>query len=224
MSKTLKMHDYLNCSYGRSLNEAAEEFGCCHKTVQRRIKRIPVEYPGVEIEHLWDDEGTKRFRAYEASAFISRRSFGKKDILSLWSLMLAVDLLRNRGLHDDAQALDRLAASLIQNAPLAHRTEINGQLELLRVSENIQTADAGNRPAVGIASKLRLAVLQKRQVTVTTANGGQWSGRVAGLNLADEIGARLKAEDGAEIDVPIAEIKAVVGVDDLIHAALARAA
>ena len=216
MSNLLILAEFLNCKHGHTLDESAAHFGTSRRTIQRWIARLDVNYPGLKIDEFWDDIGAKRFRCADRSGFAGKLSLGKRDILSLWSLVLAAEIMRERGLCDDADALDNLRGLLLANAPHAHYKEIERQLQSLRLSEGTQAPQAENNASRGLLRKLRLAILSDRKVIVTIKGGGNVEGVVSGLKHYPLVCARLFT-DGGEVVVPIEQMASLAGVDDVLH-------
>lgn len=213
MTKILKVAQFLDCKQGKSLEEAAFHFGVSKRSVQRWINRVEADFPGLSVEESWDDVGTKRFRCIGRSRLCGV-TFGKRDILALWSLTLAADMMQENGLHDDAEAIAGIKAALLGNAPRAVRLEVDLLITRLRKSESNGCAAKMPQCPKGIANKLRLAILHERTVKLVLRDGRILSAYVEGLARNPVACARLNAS-GRSALVPLAHIVDVVGLDDL---------
>ena len=214
MTKILKVAQFLDCKLGKSLDEAAFHFGVSKRSIQRWIDRIDADFPGLIVEESWDEVGTKRFRCIGRSR-LGGATFGKRDILALWSLTLAADLVRGNGLHGDADAIADITASLLGNAPRAVRKEIEFLIARLRKSERL----TGDRLQMfqcpkGVANKLRIAMLHERAVNLNLRDGRSVSAYIDGVLRAPAACAQVKM-GGKNVNIPLEHIVEVVGVEDL---------
>ena len=214
MTKILKVAQFLDCKLGKSLDEAAFHFGVSKRSIQRWIDRIDADFPGLIVEESWDEGGTKRFRCIGRSR-LGGATFGKRDILALWSLTLAADLMHENGLHDDADAIADITASLLGNAPRAVRKEIEFLIARLRKSERL----TGDRLQMcqcpkGVANKLRIAMLHERAVNLNLRDGRSVSAYIDGVLRSPAACAQVKM-GGKNVNIPLEHIVEVVGVEDL---------
>jgi hypothetical protein len=209
----LKVAEYLDCPQGRSLDEGAGFFGVSKRSLQRWIERISTDYPGLDIKICWDDAGTKRFRCIGRSK-IETGVIGKRDIMMVWSVTLASHLMRQRGLHDDADALVNLQEALLEKTPRATRIFISQQIERLSQSEGLSNQPAPNRGGNKIAIQLRLAMLDNRRVRLELKDGRYVEGYVKGVIHDLEVCVTLVCE-GREIIVALQNLASTWGLDDL---------
>lgn len=223
MTKILKVAQFLDCKLGKSLDEAAFHFGVSKRSVQRWIDRIDVDFPGLIVEESWDEVGTKRFRCIGRSR-LGGATFGKRDILALWSLTLAAEMMHENGLHDDADAIADVKAALLDNAPRAVRREVDLLITRLRKSEGL-TGDGAQmlQSPRGVANKLRLAMLHERTVKLNLRDGRIISAYIDGVVRNPVACARFVA-GGRNVVVPLQHIVDVAGVDDLCCDDFLRAA
>ena len=215
MTKILKVAQFLDCKLGKSLEEAAFYFGVSKRSVQRWIVRIKEDFPGLSVEESWDESGTKRFRCLGRSR-LGSASFGKRDILALWSLTLAAEMMHEIGLHDDGDAIADVKGALLCNAPRAVRHEVDLLIARLRKSEGL----TDNRTQMlqsprGVVNKLRLAMLHERMVELNLADGRNISARVDGVLRRPLACARLNTS-GRNVIVPLEHILDVLGINDLL--------
>lgn len=223
MAKILKVAQFLDCKLGKSLDEAAFHFGVSKRSVQRWIDRIHADFPGLIVEESWDELGTKRFRCIGRSR-LGAATFGKRDILALWSLTLAAEMMQENGLHDDADAITDVKAALLDNAPRAVRREIDLLIERLRKSEGV-TGDGSQmlQSSRGVANKLRLAMLHEREVQLNLQDGRSISAHIDGV-LRNPVACAQLNTGGENVIVPLEHIAEVAGVDDLCCDDFLRAA
>lgn len=214
MTKILKVAQFLDCKLGKSLDETAFHFGVSKRSVQRWIDRVEADFPGLSVEESWDSAGIKRFRCIGRSR-LGGATFGTRDILALWSLTLAADLMHENGLHDDADAIADVKAALLDNAPRAVRREVNLLIARLRESEGL-TGDGAQmlQSRRGVANKLRLAMLHERTVTLNLGDGRSISAGIDGV-LRNPVACAQLNSGGENLIVPLEHILEVVGVDDL---------
>lgn len=214
MTKILKVAQFLDCRLGKSLDEIAFHFGVSKRSVQRWIDRVEADFPGLSVEESWDNAGIKRFRCIGRSR-LGGASFGKRDILALWSLTLAADLMHENGLHDDADAIADITTSLLGNAPRAMRKEIELLIARLRKSEGVAGDGAQMlQSSRGVANKLRLAMLHERKVKLNLQDGRSISAYIDGVIRTPSACAQVKT-GGKNVIIPLDHIIEVVGVEDL---------
>lgn len=214
MTKILKVAQFLDCKLGKSLEEAAFHFGVSKRSVQRWIDRVETDFPGLSVEESWDAAGTKRFRCIGRSR-LGGGGLGKRDILALWSLTLAADMMHENGLYDDADAIADIKAALLRNAPRAVRQEIDLLIARLCESEGLKVdREQMLQCPKGVANKLRLAMLHERTVKLSLRDGRVISAYIDGVVRIPVACVRIFA-GGRNVIVPLEHIVEVAGIDDL---------
>lgn len=222
MVKLLKLAEFIDSTPGKTLSEIAAEFNVSKRTAQRWLRSLQDSFPGLMLEESWDMAGAKRFRRAKTT-HLSVKTVRKDDVLLLWSLTLAGHVMRGAGFHDDAVALQTLKETLLQNVPRAVRHDIDKQLSALAHAENVANLPACSAHVSGIASKLRLAMLDGRSIVVTLKGGRQVKGMVFGIGRTPQPIVHLSTAAG-QFSSQLAEIRDVIGADDLYWSDVAQAA
>lgn len=221
MTRILKLATFLDTPKGRSLQEAADHFGKTKRSIQRDIQRIESDYHGLKVEHLWGEDFQKRFRCATGSKLSVKVK--KRDVLAIWSMSLAAQILVAHGMQDDADAILSLQALLLENAPHVERAEIKKRLAILADGEKALGVDRKPMAPKGVAAKLRLAMMYSRSITLHLQDQTAAAGTVDGVHHSPEMGVTLKNARG-HVVIPIHLITEVSGVDDLLHTDCLRAA
>lgn len=215
MTKILKLATFLDTPKGRTLQESAEHFGVAKRSVQRWLDRIEAEYQGLKVEHLYDETLQKRFRCSTSSKLFPVK-VQKRDILAIWSLSLAASVMRSAGLTDDADAILAMQALALKDLPRSHRMEIDKRIAVLASGEKMPVVQSSNCALKGVSSKLRLAIVHGRTVTVNLRDQVRVSGSVKAILHDPTLSVMLETGLG-DIIVPLGHIRDVAGVDDLFQ-------
>lgn len=214
MTRILKLATYLDIQNGRSLQEAADHFGKTKRSIQRDIQRIELDYQGLKVEHLWGEDFQKRFRCVAGSKLSAKVK--KRDVLAIWSMSLAAQLLGSCGMQDDADAILSVQALLLDNAPHAERAEIKKRLAILAGGEKVANLDHKAVAMKGVVTKLRLAMIHGRSIKVNLKDQALVEGSVSAISHSVEMNVTLAGARG-NVVIPIRRITEVSGVDDLLH-------
>ena len=215
MTKTLKLAAFLDAPNGRTLQEAADHFGVAKRTVQRWLDRIEADYQGLKVEHLWDVALQKRFRCASSSKLCTAK-VQKRDILAIWSMSLAASVMRSAGLSDDADAILAMQAQVLKDVPRAQRLEIEKRIAVLASGEKVPSEQSGVCATKGVSSKLRLAILHDRRVTLSLIDQVKVSGRIKAILHEPKILVVLETAQGG-LTLALGQIREVTGVDDLFQ-------
>lgn len=222
MTNILKLAAFLDTPHGRTLQEAADHFGVAKRSVQRWLDRVESDYQGLKVEHLWDDTLQKRFRCSSSSKLFTAK-VQKRDILAIWSMSLAASLMRSVGLPDDADAILAMQALVLKDVPRSQRQEIEKRIALLACGEKVPAEQSDHCATKGVSSKLRLAIIHDRLVTLRMHEHLSVSGRVKAILHEPKISVSLETGHGC-ILLPICQILDVTGVDDLFQSDFLKAA
>lgn len=222
MTKILKLVAFLDTPRGRTLQEVAEHFGVATRSVQRWIARIEPSYQGLTVEHLWDETTQKRFRCSSPSKLLSV-TLHKRDVLAIWSMTLAAQVLRSSGLTDDADAIAAVQALALKDVPRGQRLEIEKRIAVLASGEKVPPAQSRDVAAKGVPNALRLAMIHGRTVTLTLRNDKTVVGRVKAILHASKIAVTLETGRG-EVILPLSQILDAAGVEDLFQVDFLNAA
>ena len=215
MTRILKLATFLDTQNGRSLQEAADHFGKSKRSIQRDIQRIELDYQGLKVEHLWGEDFQKRFRCAAGSKLSAKVK--KRDVLAIWSLSLAAQVLSSYGMQDDADAILSVQALLLENAPHAERTEFKKRLAILAGGEKVANADRKAVAIQGVVTKLRLAMIHGRSIKLHLKDQTLVEGAVSAIRHSVEMNVTLEGARGSVV-IPIGMVSEVSGVDDLLHA------
>ncbi len=214
MTRILKLATYLDTQNGRSLQEAADHFGKTKRSIQRDIQRIELDYQGLKVEHLWGEDFQQRCRCVAGSKLSAKVK--KRDVLAIWSMSLAAQVLCSHGMQDDAAAILSVQALLMENAPHAERAEIKKRLAILAGGEKVANADRKAVAMQGVVTKLRLAMIHGRGIKLHMKDQAVAEGAVTAIRHGVEMNVTLKGARGSLV-IPICLITEVSGVDDLLH-------
>ena len=214
MTRILKLATFLDTQNGRSLQEAADHFGKSKRSIQRDIQRIESDYQGLKVEHLWGEDFQKRFRCAAGSKLSAKVK--KRDVLAIWSMSLAAQVLGSHGMLEDADAILSVQALLLESAPHAERAEIKKRLAILAGGEKVANADRKAVAMQGVATKLRLAMIHGRGIKLHMKDQAVAEGEVTAIRHSHEMKVTLEGAHGSLV-IPIRLITEVSGVDDLLH-------
>jgi len=214
MTRILKLATFLDTQNGRSLQEAADHFGKTKRSIQRDIQRIELDYQGLKVEHLWGEDFQKRFRCAAGSKLSAKVK--KRDVLAIWSMSLAAQVLGSHGMQEDADAILFVQALLLESAPHAERAEIKKRLAVLAGGEKVAKADRKAVAMHGVVTKLRLAMIHGRGIKLHMKDQAVAEGAVTAIRHSHEMKVTLEGARGSLV-IPIHLITEVSGVDDLLH-------
>ena len=214
MTRILKLATFLDTPKGRSLQEAADHFGKTKRSIQRDIQRIEFDYQGLKVEHLWGEDFQKRFRCATGSKLSVKVK--KRDVLAIWSMSVAAQILVSHGMQDDADAILSVQALLLESAPHAERAEIKKRLTILGGREKVANVDRKAVAMQGVITKLRLAMLHCRSIKLHMKDQPVAEGAVTAIRHSVEMNVTLEGARG-NLVIPIRLITEVSGVDDLLH-------
>ena len=208
----LSLLAYLDNKPGKTLDEIAARFEKTPRSVQRWIADIKRDLPEIELEESFDGR-VKRIRISKTLQ-LHAKSFGKQDVLSLYSLRLAIRLLNAMGLHDDCSALEAIEAVLLGATAHATRKLLEKQLRDLAAIEQLPLLPAGAAYQSGIANKLRYVALATRPTKVRLGSGRSVEGTVVAISNGPKVAVCLQNSHGEEL-VDMADIVDVNGSEDL---------
>lgn len=214
MTRILKLATFLDTQNGRSLKEAADHFGKTKRSIQRDIQRIEVDYQGLKVEHLWGEDFQKHFRCAAGTKLSAKVK--KRDVLAIWSMSVAAQVLGAHGMQDDANAILSVQALLLENAPHAERVEIKKRLAILAGGEKVEKADRKAVAMCGVVTKLRLAMMHGRSIQLRLKDQTVVEGAVNAIYHSPEMNVTL-AGMGGSVVILSRLITEVLGVDDLLQ-------
>lgn len=144
-------------------------------------------------------------------------SLKASDVLMMHTLNKAVHALQQDGCTDDAEVLMGFVEHLRRNLAQAARKRCDDLLTRLAACENLGSEQAANAETKhGIKRRIQLALIADRDARFKLRNGRSMIGKPMKMQ-ADAYGpCLLIAGKDAERTLPLAEIEAVLGVDDLL--------
>lgn len=215
MPKFIKLAEYLDCRTGKSLEECAIYFNVSKRSVQRWIEQIEIAFSSLKVEQSWDPTGVKRFRCVGRTR-LQKAQLYPRDVLEVWSMTLAMQLLAQKSLDEDAAAVSFVRDRLMQSLPLAVRLKLEAQIAMLQLNEFAShppyRSSSGN---FGLLGKLRLALLEARKIKVTLRDGSMFEAFVKCVVHDDCVNVIFLIGD-FEKSVALAKISAVVGIHDML--------
>jgi len=203
---------YLDNKPGKTIDEIAARFEKTPRSVQRWISDIKRDLPEIELNESFDGR-VKRIRIAKPLQ-LHAKSFGRNDVLCLYSLRLAIRLMDALGLHDDCAALESIEGLLLGNTARATRKLLEQQVRDIAAIEQLPLLPAGAAYQSGVANKLRYVALAERLVKVRLSSGRSTEGTVVNIANGPKAAVRLQSSHGEEL-VDIADIVEVSGTEDM---------
>lgn len=214
MANLLAYVEYLQCQQWRSLSELAAKFETSVRSVQRHLSLIRDEYPNALVEAKLDNR--KVFRCPPPAAFAGA-SLKTSDVLMMHTLNKAVHALKEDGCTDDADQLMGFVDHLRRNLAQAARKRCDELLTRLAACDNLGSEQGrAFDDRHGIKRRIQLALIADRDARFQLCNGSSMIGKPLKMQAAAYGACLVIAGKDAERVVSLAEIVAVLGVDDLL--------
>jgi len=203
--------EYLQCKHGRSLNELAAKFETSVRSVQRHLAAIQVEYPNTLTE---DKRGNQKvFRFTQPKAFVGV-ALKASDVIMIHTLNKAVYALQEGGCADDADVLMGFVAHLRRNIPRAAWMRCEQLLARLAACDNVKGIQTAIKD--GIKRRVQLAVIADRDAKFILHDGSSIIGKPLKMQEGVYGACLLVCTKNGECVIPLADIEAVGGLDDVL--------
>lgn len=203
---------YLDNKSGKTIGEIAARFEKTPRSVQRWISDIKRDLPEIELDESFD--GRVKRICIAKPLKLHAKSFGRSDVLHLYSLRLAIRLLDALGLHDDCAALEAIEDLLLENTARATRKLLEQQVRDIAAIEQLPLLPTGAAYQSGVANQLRYVALAKRLAKVRLGSGRSIEGTVVNIANGPNAAVRLQSSHGEEL-VDMVDIANVNGAEDL---------